>query len=313
MKNNAFLALFSLISLIPGCMQIGKKPITRHLHVTKKHVAPLPLQTAIDIQEAQSCPPAVTIWVHGTRFFPEGVLDTYFFSLSGLNHYTSIDAKYHQRRLAETLIAADPEHFNAEHFYLFGWNGALSFKEREKAAFNLYENLKIIRQNYKKKYGCEPYIRMLAHSHGGNVILLLAQVKAPEDADFLVNQVILMGTPVQKQTKNYACADCFGKVYSFYSMLDVLQVIDPQGLRQKETRFFSERLFPAHEKIEQVAIKYNTRSLMHIEFVKRKFIAQIPSVLAEIDSWKESSSLPTHEWAQKDKCLSLNMKRSNRA
>ena len=148
------------------------------------------------------------------------------------------------------------------------------------------------------------------HSHGGNVILLLAQVKDPEDTSFFVNQVILMGTPVQKHTKNYACADCFGKVYSLYSMLDILQIIDPQGLQQKETHaLFSERFFPAHEKIEQVAIKLNDRSIMHIEFVKRKFIAQIPSIIAEIDSWRKSVKLCAHDWAKKDKCLCINTKR----
>lgn len=311
MKNKAILILFSVVSLIPGCMQIVKKPITRHLQVkSKPKTTPEHLQSCIDIPNPQTAPP-ITIWVHGTRFFPEGVFDTFFFSKQGLNHYTSIAPYYHQHKLATTLIAADPQMFCAEHFYLFGWNGALSFKEREKAARKLYEDLKVVRQKYKQTYGTEPYIRMLAHSHGSNVILLLAQVKDPEDHSFFINQLILMGTPVQKQTKNYACADCFGKVYSLYSMLDVLQVIDPQGLQQKETHaLFSERFFPAHEKIEQVAVKLNDRSIMHIEFVKRKFIAHIPTIIAEIDSWKESSSLNPNDWAKKDKCLCINTKRS---
>ncbi len=312
MKNKAFLALFSIIFLFPGCMQIVQKPITRRFDVKDKSPKALkPLQTSIDVQDTRLAPPPITIWVHGTRLLPNGIFEQFFFSKPGLNHYTSIDSKYHQHRLAAALINADPALFPAEQFYLFGWNGKLSFQEREIAARKLYLDLKKLREEYKKKYGIEPIIRMVGHSHGGNIILLLAQVKDPEDTDFFVSQIILMGTPVQKQTKNYACADCFGKVYSLYSILDVLQVIDPQGLQQKETALFSERFFPAHEKIEQVAIKINNRSIMHIEFVKRKFMAQIPNILTEIDSWRECSTYCAHDWAKKDKCLCINTKRSN--
>jgi hypothetical protein len=309
MQNNVFLALLSTTFLIPGCMQIVQKPMVRHFDVRNTTTPAKPIQTAINIQEAQPALPSITIWVHGTRLLPDGMFEQFFFSKPGLNHYTSIDEKYHQRKLAATLIEADPEQFCAEYFYLFGWNGKLSFKEREIAARKLYLDLKQVRQEYKKKYGVEPFIRMLAHSHGGNVILLLAQVKDSEDTSFFVNQLILMGTPVQKQTKQYACANCFGKVYSLYSMLDILQIIDPQGLQQKETQaLFSERFFPAHEKIEQVAIKLNNRSIMHIEFVKRKFMAQIPSIIQEIDSWRQSAKLSESDWSKKDKCLCINTK-----
>ena len=52
-------------------------------------------------------------------------------------------------------------------------------------------------------------------------------------------------------------------------MLDIMQVIDPQGLHKEvKAPLFSERFLPRNEKIEQVAIKINDRSLMHIEFVK---------------------------------------------
>lgn len=313
MKIKAFLALFSTIFFVPGCMQIVQKPMVRRVNTENKpHPVQNKLETSIDTQNNQSTSsPSITIWVHGTRLLPDGMFEEFFFSKPGLNHYTSIAAKYHQRRIAQTLIDADPELFPAEHFYLFGWNGKLSFKERELAARKLYLDLKTVRSEYKKKYGTEPVIRMIAHSHGGNVILLLAQVKDPEDTSFFINQAVLMGTPVQKQTKHYACADCFGKIYSLYSMLDILQIIDPQGLQQKETdALFSERFFPSHEKIEQVAIKMNDRSIMHIEFVKRKFISKIPQVLSEIDSWRKTTKLCGHDWARKDKCLCLNTKRA---
>ena len=268
------------------------------------------MDTSLDIKNHTINSSSITVWVHGTRFLPKGVMENFFYSKPGLNHYTSIESQYHQREIAETLIKSNPELFPVEHFYLFGWNGKLSFKEREKAARTLYHDLKLVRANHKKTYGTEPIIRMISHSHGGNVILLLEHVKDPTDKEFFINEVVLLATPVQKQTMNYARADIFGKVYSLYSILDVVQVMDPQGWQQKETdKFFSERYFPAHEKIEQVSIKKNNRSLMHMEFVQLKFLAKIPQLLAEIDAWQTNSTLCSSDWARKDKCLCINTKR----
>lgn len=153
MQNNVFLALLSTTFLIPGCMQIVQKPMVRHFDVRNTTTPAKPIQTAINIQEAQPALPSITIWVHGTRLLPDGMFEQFFFSKPGLNHYTSIDEKYHQRKLAATLIEADPEQFCAEYFYLFGWNGKLSFKEREIAARKLYLDLKQVRQEYKKNMG----------------------------------------------------------------------------------------------------------------------------------------------------------------
>ena len=308
MRYQSIFSLFILF-LSPGCIPTNKKTLTRILHHPPTQITPA-LKTNIDLQMHTTDPSSITVWVHGTRVLPRGVMESFFYSKPGLNHYTSIESYYHQREIAQTLIKSNPELFPAEHFYLFGWNGKLSFKEREKAARKLYHDLKVVRDQHKKIHGTEPIIRMISHSHGGNVILLLEQVKDPADTDFYIQEVILLATPVQKQTMNYARAQIFGKVYSLYSILDFVQVIDPQGLQQKDTdKIFSERYFPADEKIEQVAIKKNDRSIMHMEFVKLKFLAQIPYMLAEIDSWHSQSRLCASEWAKKDKCLCITTKR----
>ena len=164
-----------------------------------------------------------------------------------LHHYEEIAEKYHHRKIAQTLIDNDPDRFCAENFYLFGWSGALSFKERERAARQLYLELKILRQDYKNKYGKEPIIRILAHSHGGNVALLLEQVRDKNDTAFAIEELILLAVPVQTHTMYYTHAPLFKKVYSLYSMFDALQVADPQGLQicKSGSPLFSERLFPA--------------------------------------------------------------------
>ena len=293
--------------ITPGCMQIAHKPITRHISIKKS--SPI-LKTSIDVPTQSN--PTINIWIHGTRLLPQGMFQNFFFSKYGLHHYREIDGKYHQHKIAQTLINNNPQMFPADTFYLFGWSGALSFKERESAARKLYTDLKVIRENYIKIYGTEPKIRILSHSHGGNIALLLAHVKDQNDTHFLINELVLLACPVQTQTVAYASGSTFGKVYSLYSMLDVLQVCDPQGLQkekhEKHVPLFSERFFPAHEKIEQVAIKINDRSIMHIEFVKLKFLAYVPMILEEIDLWHNSSKLSSYEWIRQNKCLCLNTK-----
>jgi len=296
-----------ILITVPGCMQIAQKPLLRHVSLKKQST---PLKTSIDLQAESK--PAINIWIHGTRLLPKGMFQNFFFSKYGLHHYAEIDSKYHQYQIAQTLINSNPDMFPAPTFYLFGWSGALSFKERESAARKLYTDLKSIRETYIKNYGTEPYIRILSHSHGGNIALLLDRVKDQSDKSIFINELILLACPVQTQTMHCAHAAIFGKVYSLYSMLDVLQVVDPQGLQKEKSDqhvpLFSERFFPHNEKIEQVAIKINDRSIMHIEFVKLKFLALIPSILAEIEQWHSTSKMSTHEWITRNKCLCLNTK-----
>lgn len=300
MNRSSFLLLF--IILIPGCAPSSKQ-VTRTLagYASQK-------TTTVDFKQAQ---PMITIWVHGTRFFPEPVLKKFFHCQNGLNHYTSLDPSYRHHSLAKTLIDADPQNYVDEWFYLFGWSGTLSFTEREKAAKDLYTQLKELRQEYKKKYGIEPKIRILAHSHGGNVALLLEKVKDPADTSFSIHELILLATPVQYETKKYAHAPLFEKIYSLYSHLDSLQIIDPQGLQTHNgSPLFSERCFENNDKICQCAIKINNRYLMHVEFIKRKFICKLPFVLNALDIWQQEIKLKNENWHSARHCLNVTIKQT---
>ena len=285
-------------------MQIPKKQLTRQVYIP---AAPQWPAVANPIQSKTS---GITIWVHGTRFFPEIVFSNFFYCKRGLHHYTEIAEKYHHRKIAQTLIDNGPDRFCLEHFYLFGWSGTLSFKERELAARQLYLELKELRQDYKKKYGSEPIIRILAHSHGGNVVLLLERVKDKDDTAFAIDELILLAVPVQTHTMYYTHAPVFKKVYSLYSMFDALQVADPQGLQicQAGSPLFSERQFPPHEKVHQCAIKIDNRSLRHIDFVRRSFLCKLPAILDEVDQWQNSCKLHTHICEKQNKCLCIKTK-----
>lgn len=283
-------------------MQIPKTTIARHIYCQPKSFTPRLSQFPQVTPKA----PVITIWIHGTRFFPENVFRNYFYSLPGLHHYQDLATQYHQRRIADTLIASDSTMFPAQTFYLFGWSGQLSFGQREHAAKELYDALKKLRQEYVQKYNIDPYIQILSHSHGGNIALLLEKVKDKADTTFFIDRLILMGTPVQTCNFRYAGTKLFAKVYSLYSILDTLQILDPQGLfNQTKWPFFSARLFPWHINIEQVGIKLNGRSIMHVEFVKINFLQHLSTIITEIDTWKKSSNLKPQEWAKHIKCLDI--------
>lgn len=302
MQKAIYLLISIVLLTIPGCRtQVHQRPIAKRVTIpVAKYHKKTPL--------AHQSPP-VTIWVHGTRLLPKGVMKNFFYSKPGLHHYTEIDPKYYQRKIAQTLINADPMIHPEEEFYLFGWSGKLSFVERKEAAQKLYQDLKELIKNYKNKYGVAPVIRMIAHSHGGNVILLLEEVKDTNDTSLTIDEVILLAVPVQTPTMDYICSPIFKKIYSLYSILDVLQVIDPQGLQQDDAPLFSARAFKCQEKIEQIAIKMDERSIMHIEFVKPKFLAILPAIIDEINQWREHCTQCSHGWVNREKCLCIKIRK----
>lgn len=314
LKNGYILLIFILC--IPGCTPVAKKSLVRRLYCPSKtynNLQTSSLSNSLPEQKNVTGNPPVTIWIHGTRLLPQSLFKNFFQSMPGLHHYQEIEKKYYLHRIAQILTESDPVMFPAPYFYLFGWSGKLSFKEREQSARTLYLDLKKVRDEYKKIYGAEPHITILAHSHGGNVALLLEQIKDPDDTTFFIDRLILLAVPVQQHTVEYCYAPLFGKIYSLYSLLDVLQVIDPQGLNKAiKAPLFSERLFPCHEKLEQVAIKVNDRSIMHMEFILPTFLNRLSAIIKAIDRWQLHSKASYNAWYTQEKCLYVYTKQSKK-
>ena len=243
--------------------------------------------------------PPINIWIHGTFFFPNYMLPKFFYCPTGLNLATVLDTSYHHRLIAQTLAEADPERFPLKTFYLFGWSGKLSFSAREKAARELYTALKKLIAKYEKKYNQKPFIRIITHSHGGNVVLNMEELQNSAD-DIHIAELILLACPVQERTKRLAQDErLFPKIISLFSTLDTMQVLDPQGLYQKEiheiqkqyekrrTPLFSEREFEPHSNLTQVKLKISERGLFHIEFMLKRFLRMMPTILDEIRQWED--------------------------
>ncbi len=236
--------------------------------------------------------PMVTIWIHGTMpslIVPKFAKHSFFHLEHGLvpiSQYHDTDQLY---KIADALINTCPEQFNADHYYTFGWSGKLSFTERKKAAQELYQSIVSLNKSYQETHGQPPHIRVITHSHGGNVALSMAKVKQ-SDEPFIIDELVLLACPVQEKTKHLIAHDCFNRVYSLYSSGDIIQIIDPQGLYQnsKTDKLFSEHTFNHHEKLRQAQIEKNGKSLAHMDFLWTSFAQHLPSLLQSLDEFYTS-------------------------
>lgn len=248
----------------------------------QKSVYPLPVEV-----------PQITIWIPGTRglgFFSDLI---HSIPTQGITHVTTLPSYYLIGSTIQTLAQTDPIRFPLEHFYVYGWSGKLSFEEREKEAYHLLHALKVLIDDYEKKYESTPTIRLITHSHGGNVVLNMA--KAKKDSNSLkIAQVILLACPVQHETKEYVNDPLFEQIYSIYSSRDLIQILDPQGLyltSRNDHRHlkFSERVFPHADNIKQAEIKINGHGIGHAGFIFSSFTSLLPSILEEMETWHHDS------------------------
>ncbi len=239
----------------------------------------------IDIPELNN--PPITIWVHGTKILPGSLFTSFFHSEPGLYLAQKINPKFHLRTIAQTIINNDPLTFAPQTFYVFGWSGKLCFIEREKAAQQLYEELQKLIKKYETTYHAKPFLRIITHSHGGNVVLNLASLQN-KDEPIQINELILLACPVQQKTKALIKNEMFENVFVFYSPMDMIQVLDPQGLYKTGVQgaFFSKRQFPLDAKVTQVKLKLNCHAMMHTEFISAKFLFHLPTILKEIKQWQ---------------------------
>lgn len=238
--------------------------------------------------------PTITVWIHGTRVLPDFTCRNFFYTPPTFTHIEDIEPKYQIRKIADRLIMRDPKRFNHDHFYIFGWSGKASFTARKEEAKNLYDELIKLAESYNKKYGVKPKVRIITHSHGGNLALNLAAIKE-KNPPFSIGELILLACPVQEATKNYIADPLFERCYSLFSKVDILQVIDPQGLYKSQgglarKPLFSKRIFPGHSKLSQAQIRMHGRSIWHIEFIFRRFISNLPSILDAIDEQKKNNT-----------------------
>ena len=244
------------------------------------------------LSQQEKSVPNVTVWVHGTKLFTGKIFPTFFFSEPGLLHVSEYENKNHLRKVGNWLNEHSPKEFPFEHFYQFGWSGDLSVSARESAAKRLSNELSELVEKYRKLHNCDPYLTVITHSHGGNVALNLDKFKK----NYKINRLILLACPVQKETKHLIKSDLFEEIYSLYSTLDGIQVLDPQGFQykikdqnDKKAPLFSQREFDAASNLKQGRVKLSGRGIAHVEFILPHFLKYLSRLIYELNSSTEQN------------------------
>lgn len=232
------------------------------------------------VPQHRQAEPTITIWIHGARPFAANTYNL------GLKSPTQFDPNDYVAQSAYALIKADPNKFPLDHFYIYSWSGILDFAERQRASFILYTEIVKLIDKYKKLHDIVPKIRIMAHSHGGNVALNLA---LNADNSFIVDELIVLAIPVQAKTHKLAHSPMFKRIFSLYSTIDVGQIIDPQLLYRGSDTYllFSGQRFTPQENLMQVKIKINGAACQHIQFNDVPTLTVMPQILDQLRQWMD--------------------------
>lgn len=171
-------------------------------------------------------------------------------------------------------------------YYTFNWSGSLEPLERREGAYDLYKTIKEI-----KLKDPDVLICIVAHSHGGNVVLEVSDFLSEED-DFIVDYLVLLGTPIGKKSEHWAsmknnnCLFFFKKILNIYSSYDCIQPID---IFFNDYHFCQRTFFHRLVDIRQLNFKkYNHWNLYYTFLGNTPFIVELPSVLNKISYFKEA-------------------------
>jgi len=154
--------------------------------------------------------------------------------------------------------------FTENHYYTFGWSGLLSPSSRYAGAVQL---LKELMPEIKTKFwdnNIFPNVRLIGYSHGGNVCLNVAAAhnNINPHSSLSIDELILIGVPIQTETDYLAGDPLFKKIYHVFSRADRIQRIDFFSFN----RIFSRRYFKSNNhfkipnKLMQIEMKFTRKA-----------------------------------------------------
>lgn len=235
-KKQASPLLWGLILLI-GCMPHRITPTTRTHHITifiHGTVLPIPHPTAIlkawQAQPHESAYDAYLDQLRGERHFQEQLIGPRGLHKIDLSHYHAqtphskschdITQKYH-------LLNQAHNKQDAYSYYLYGWCGRLCASARERAGTALLADITQELANLKTLFPGDSFaLSLVCHSHGGNVALHCAQALTALQHEVSIENIIMLGTPLQEETVSYAAEIPCKNIYNIYSTGDWLQKMD---------------------------------------------------------------------------------------
>jgi len=250
-------------------------------------------------REANGEEPIITVWIHGTKFTRSDTYRRVYNGIPDVKHIKEFPSE-HGIQFQMCLLDRDaPTLFKYEDLYLFGWSGRLSTHERYWAAVILYQKLTALSASYQQKFGKVPRIKLVTHSHGGNIALNLARIHKVRKAQLAIDTLVLLACPVQHETEALADHALFDKVYAFYSSLDMVQILAPEfayKMRNDDDSIigscmrvipFSNRCFKSKSRVRQAWVKINGHGVMHSSFAHVKFLRTLPCLIKAVDELYE--------------------------
>jgi len=254
-------------------------------YAQKKVVRTITIEQSAPIHFADE--PTITIWIHGTTLLNR---KEYKASINNYKGLKPINCLTPCEPLLQAFSYIDADNPDTLHkMYAFLWSGKLSFKSRLKASVILYHQLMHLIDSYINKYNVNPKIRIITHSHGGNVALNLARIYARLGIKITIDELILLACPVQRETASFLEHSMFRMVYALYSKLDFVQVIDPQGFYDGNLlHIFSKRRFDWHKKLMQAEVRVNNKRPTHNSFQQVPFLGMIPAIIEDLVAWNSS-------------------------
>lgn len=168
------------------------------------------------------------------------------------------------RLLTLTTNSVSPKQTKSlQTFYTFGWPGVISQTLRLKAGKQLYNELSDLVAQLSQQYQ-SVRIRIYGFSHGGNVALNIAQYD-DSSPKFTIDELILLGTPIQSESDYLINDPIFAHVFNIFSPADRIQTLDCFSLN----RFFSSKRFKSRtdfhlpNKLTQIELRLTEPAQRH--------------------------------------------------
>lgn len=221
----------------------------------------------------------ITVYGHGTQ---PGIFarHKFFYRKTGMHRLDAYKTNHHKREIGHILAKADAQTYDLEHYYIYGWSGKLSVTERDHAAKELLDALRTMLAQYKEQGYTRITLRIITHSHGGNVILRLPTLTNADE--LCIDELILLACPIVPETKDLHKDPMFKKVYAFYSTKDIMQVAD---------RFAhaSGHSFEPASNLVQGCISIKKKAIWHLMthacFTTKTFLRHLPRVCEVADAF----------------------------
>ena len=153
-------------------------------------------------------------------------------------------------------------------FYTFGWNGKLSNKSRRLAGTTLHQQLReeidrVMQQEKIQRSNIN--VICIGHSHGGNVLLYMAEQNNREielNKKLTIDTLVTLGTPIQPQTARFVRDRMFKRIFHLFSRGDMVQIADIISSENNESK---RKFFPTQKSVLNIEVTIGKKKPLHNE------------------------------------------------